>query len=250
MPRAGTRSGPLSRHCGVPGKNGWPVLGLLRSPAQGKPAHYRAAAHTLIVVSGLVPRWGAKRPSLQTLRCARQKRLAGFGAAPQPGAGQACSLQGSCTHFNCGERACPALGREAALSPDTAVCQAKRLAGFGAAPQPAQGKPAHYRAAAHTLIVVSGLAPRWTRSGPLSRHCGVPGKNGWPVLGLLRSPAQGKPAHYRAAAHTLIVVSGLAPRWRAKRPSLQTLRCARQKQLGGFGAAPQPGAGQACSPKP
>jgi len=143
LPRAGTRSGPLSRHYGVPGKNGWPVLGLLRSPAQGKPAHYRAAAHTLIVVSGLAPRWRAKLPSLQTLRCARQ--------------------------------------------------------------------------------------------------------NGWPVLGLLRSPAQGKPAHYRAAAHTLIVVSGLVPRWGAKRPSLQTLRCARQKRLGGFGAAPQPGAGQACS---
>jgi len=166
LPRAGTRSGPLSRHCGVPGKNGWPVLGLLRSPAQGKPAHYRAAAHTLIVVSWLAPRWDAKRPSLQTLRCARQNGW-------------------------------PVLGLLRS---------------------PAQGKPAHYRAAAHTLIVVSGLAPRWTRSCPLSRHCGVPGKNGWPVLGLLRRPAQGKPAHYRAAAHTLIVVSGLVPRWGAKRP--------------------------------
>ena len=47
----------------------------------------------LAVVSGLAPRWGAKRPRLQALWWVRQKRFPGCRAASQPSAAQACSLQ-------------------------------------------------------------------------------------------------------------------------------------------------------------
>ena len=41
MPRAGLRSGPKPRRLALPDKTTSPGMGLLRSPAQGKPAHYK-----------------------------------------------------------------------------------------------------------------------------------------------------------------------------------------------------------------
>jgi len=132
-------------------------------------------------VSGLAPRRGAKRPPADTA-VGQAKTVDRFEAASQPSAGQACSLQrvGACTVV-------------------------AKLA---------------------SVVVVSGLAPRWGAKRPPSRHCGGSGKNSRPVLGPLRSPAQVKPAHHNgsgactvvAKLASVVVVSGLAPRWGAKRP--------------------------------
>ena len=140
----------------------------------------------LTVLSGLAPRWGAKRPRLQALWWVRQKRFPGCRAASQPSAGQACSLHGERRTCCSGERACPALGREAALSPGAAVGQAE------------------------TVARLWGCFAAQRRASLLTT---------------------------RGAAHMLAVVSGLAPRWGAKRPRLQVLRCVRRKRLPGCGAA-------------
>jgi len=47
----------------------------------------------VVVVSGLAPRWAAKQPQERRTRCIRHSVGAGFGAASQPGAGQARSPQ-------------------------------------------------------------------------------------------------------------------------------------------------------------
>jgi hypothetical protein len=44
--------------------------------------------------------------------------------------------------------------------------------------------------------VVCGLAPRWARSGPKTKPLGMPDKTTVSGVGLLRSPAQGKPAQH------------------------------------------------------
>ncbi|QHG23357.1 hypothetical protein GDV60_10980 [Pseudomonas sp. DTU12.1] len=47
LPRAGLRSSPKTSHLGVSDKNGWALLGLLRSPARGKPArHNKPTRHS------------------------------------------------------------------------------------------------------------------------------------------------------------------------------------------------------------
>jgi len=50
-------------------------------------------------------------------------------------------------------------------------------------------------------IVVSGLAPRWGAKRAQPRRRVLSDKPDWHVLGPLRSPAQGKPAHYNSLNH-------------------------------------------------
>ncbi len=47
------------------------------------------------------------------------------------------------------------------------------------------------------LFVVSRLVLRWGAKRPQSSRRVSPGRTQWPVLGPLRSPAQGKPAHHK-----------------------------------------------------
>ncbi len=46
--------------------------------------------------------------------------------------------------YVCGERACPALGREAALKSDALFLTGKSVALLGPLRSPARGKPAHH----------------------------------------------------------------------------------------------------------
>ena len=48
-----------------------------------------------------------------------------------------------------------------------------------------------------SFFVVSRLALRWGAKRPQSSRRVSPGRTQWPVLGPLRSPAQGKPAHHK-----------------------------------------------------
>ncbi|OXS20150.1 hypothetical protein CGU37_20175 [Pseudomonas fluorescens] len=90
------------------------------------------------------PALGREAAPLQTLQWVRQKQSPGFRAASQPSAGQACSPQrvggmhrcGYACECGCGERACPALGREAAPNPGTSVYQINHIVWSGAASQP------------------------------------------------------------------------------------------------------------------
>jgi len=53
------------------------------------------------VVSGLAPRWAAKRPQSRSLCSIRQTAVPDFGAASQPSAGQARSPQKACSPRSC-----------------------------------------------------------------------------------------------------------------------------------------------------
>jgi hypothetical protein len=50
------------------------------------------------------------------------------------------------------------------------------------------------------LVVASRLALRWAAQQPQSNLLGLPDRSGELVLGLLRSPTQGKPAHHKKPA--------------------------------------------------
>ncbi|WP_112196288.1 hypothetical protein [Pseudomonas sp. LG1E9] len=53
-----------------------------------------------------------------------------------------------------------------------------------------------------SFFVVSGLAPRWAAKRPPEGRRDFSGKPQRLVLGLLRSPARGKPAHHRSPLTT------------------------------------------------
>ncbi|SEE67871.1 hypothetical protein SAMN04490200_5113 [Pseudomonas proteolytica] len=102
MPRAGWRSRPKTCWLGMSETTAVPGVGLLRSPARGKPARHHKRA-------------GRKKSTVQENCCAA--------AAPK---------LPTCRRPPSGERACPALGGEAAPKPAGSVCLKQlRCLGWG-----------------------------------------------------------------------------------------------------------------------
>ena len=74
------------------------------------------------------------------------------------------------------------------------------------------------------LAVVSGLAPRWAAKQPHPRRCGLADTPSCLGLGLLRSPARGKPAHHSEPAHhENLIFSGYVTE-NMQPPTLTTMR--------------------------
>ena len=114
--------------------------------------------------------------------------------------------------FFCGERACPALGGEAAPTPSPRSTRYTEGNGFGSAAQPSGGQaPLPQRSMQHpgtrcpplAFLVASGLAPRWAAKPPQHPHQVLPDTPRGLVLGLLRSPAGDKPPCHRGLCSSL-----------------------------------------------
>ena len=124
---------PRPRHCSASVRRGGQVLGLLRSPTRGKPARHKKAGSPLSTKS-----W------LSTTRVCSAESLGGQACGEQacPALGREAALTQAVRCFSqktwagfrwpgpCGEQACPALGREAALTPGTAVLQLEGVGRF------------------------------------------------------------------------------------------------------------------------
>ncbi len=146
-----------------------------------------------------------------------------------------CSESTSCVESAfCSERACPALGCAAAPKPGTAVFLRIAVALLGPLRSPARGKPAHHkRPIGHitpirvevlsvvkvlameevlyvlkVLSVVSGLAPRWAAQQPQNQALRFFCEIAVALLGPLRSPARGKPAHHERLIGHLTSICG------------------------------------------
>ncbi len=159
LPRAGWRSRPKTCWLGMSETTAVPGVGLLRSPARGKPARHHKRA-------------GRKKSTVQENCCAA--------AAPK---------LPTCRRPPCGERACPALGGEAAPKPAGSVCLKQlRCLGWGC------------------YAAQRGASPLATTSALAARN-----------LQSKKTAALQPPPNSRPAA-ALPVASGLAPRWVAKPP--------------------------------
>ena len=100
MSPVGWRSRPKACLLGVSGVAGVGLLGLLRSPARGKPArHDEPACHdgrsgrsrgagAVNVERGLVPRWGAKPPQSLLARCVWRNWVGLLGLLRSPARGK------------------------------------------------------------------------------------------------------------------------------------------------------------------
>ncbi len=200
-------------------------MGLLRSPAQGKPAHYKVQLSSYCKVANNPLVRGLLRNKLTT-SCHRRHNLCGEqacpapecealpngspcciryiggapnGAAAQPSAGQACSLQNTAQpystvannavvrgllrissqppahgrHNPCGEQACPATECEAL--PNGSPCCTRYIGGApnGAASQPSAGQACSlqntaqpHSTVANNAVVRGLLRNKLTTSGP------------------------------------------------------------------------------------
>ncbi|SEE67853.1 hypothetical protein SAMN04490200_5112 [Pseudomonas proteolytica] len=216
LPRAGWRSRPKTCWFGMSETTAVPGVGLLRSPARGKPARHHKRA-------------GRKKSTVQENCCA---------AAPQ---------LPTCRRPPCGERACPALGGEAAPKPAGLVClKQPQCLGWGCYAAQRGCKPArHYKRAGRKKSTVqenccaaapqtpdlpppslwrAGLPRVGWRSRPKTCWLGMSETTAVPGVGLLRSPARGKPArhskpagHYKRARHSDRLTPLTALRQRAGR---------------------------------
>ena len=86
------------------------------------------------------PALGGEAAPIASPSSASYTEVAGFGAALQPSGGQAPSPQGGEQLAFCGERACPALGGEAAPIASPRSASYTEVAVFGAALQPSGGQ--------------------------------------------------------------------------------------------------------------
>ncbi len=159
LSRAGWRSRPKTCWLGMSETTAVSGVGLLRSPARGKPArHYKRARR--------------KKSAVQENCCA-----AALPKLP------------TCRRPPSGERACPALGGEAAPKPAGSVCLKQlRCLGWGC------------------YAAQRGASPLATTSALAARN-----------LQSKKTAALQPPPNSRPAA-ALPVASGLAPRWVAKPP--------------------------------
>ena len=115
MPRAGLRSSPWYKHRVLSDRTHCLALGPLRSPARGKPAHHRSVLQPANRCSASSSNLTTLKQAQWDLLCDEQKLFSGEQKL-------FCSELG---HF-CGERACPALGCEAAPGTNTASFQTER----------------------------------------------------------------------------------------------------------------------------
>ncbi|MGY3322043.1 hypothetical protein ACVWXD_000899 [Pseudomonas sp. TE3911] len=152
------------------------------------------------------PALGREAAPIQSPRFSRQNPMAGFRAASQPSAGQACSPQKSCVrHSGIGS---PQTARSPQqTNPPVRLEESRLFCGDCTF----CGEPAvcgvwcvvtllfvvRQQCVVGSFFVVSRLALRWGAKRPQSSRRVSPGRTQWPVLGPLRSPAQGKPAHHR-----------------------------------------------------
>ncbi|GEM_PF-5742698 len=156
MPRAGARSVPKPRHLGLPDKS--------HCLERGRFAAQRRTSLLTTTDRGHVPSW----LSLRVCGCSERACPAPGRSGPKPrrlglpdkshclergrfAAQRRTSLltttdRGhvpswlSLRECGCGERACPALGREAAPNPGTSVYQINHIVWSGAASQPSAGQ--------------------------------------------------------------------------------------------------------------
>ena len=206
------------------------ILGPLRAPARGKPAHHNkgtyhnkpirpdaklpvpskpTVASKVPVVSGLAPRWAAQQPQCKRRVLSYETRCEVLGPLRAP-------ARGKPAHHNKGTY------NNKPIRPDAKL--------------PGPSKPT----VAAKLPVVSGLAPRWAAQQPQCKRRVLSYETRCEILGPLRAPARGKPAHHNKRTHNnkpirpdakppvpseptvaakLPVVSGLAPRWAAQQPN-------------------------------
>ncbi len=122
---------PQSSRRVYPGRTQWPVLGPLRSPAQGKPAHHKGCVrHSGI---GSPQRVCSSQQTTPLVRVEESRRFCGGCAF--------CGEPAVCGGFAfCSEQACPALGREAAPIQSPRFSRQNPMAGFRAASQPSAGQ--------------------------------------------------------------------------------------------------------------
>ncbi len=137
--------------------------------------------------------------------------------------------------FFCGERACPALGGEAAPTPSPSSTRYTELAGFGSAAQPSGGQaPLPQRAMQHPgtrcqhrlFLWRAGLPRAGWRSRPNTLTTFYQIHRGewfWVCCAAQRGTSPLATEGYAAACNLLpttgfFVASGLAPRWAAKPP--------------------------------
>ena len=167
---------------------------------------------SLFVVSRLVLRWGAKRPQSSRRGFSRQNPMAGFRAASQPSAGQACSPQRLCSSSGIGspQRVCS----PQQTTPPVMVEESRRFCGDCAF----WGEPA--------VCGDCAFCGEPAVCGEFS-FCGEKALYG----GFVFCSEQACPALGREAA------------------PIQSPRFSRQNPMAGFRAASQPSAGQACSPQ-
>ena len=117
MPRAGLRSSPCYKHRVLSDRTHCLALGPLRSPARGKPAHHRSVLQPANPYSASCSDLTPLRQAQWDLLCDEQKLFCG----------ELGLFFGELGLF-CGERACPALGCEAAPGTNTASFQTERIA--------------------------------------------------------------------------------------------------------------------------
>ncbi len=116
MPRAGLRSSPWYKHRTLSDRTHCLAVGPLRSPARGKPAHHRSVLQAANRCSASCSDLTPLKQAQWDLLCDEQELFCGE-------QGLFCSELG---HFF-GERACPALGCEAAPGTNTAPFQTERI---------------------------------------------------------------------------------------------------------------------------
>ncbi|SEE37415.1 hypothetical protein SAMN04490200_4426 [Pseudomonas proteolytica] len=189
------------------------------------------------------PALGGKAAPTPSPSSTRYTEGNGFGSAAQPSGGQAPLPQRAmqqpgtrCQHWLfCGERACPALGGEAAPTPSPSSTRYTEGNGFGSAAQPSGGQaPLPQRAmqqpgtrCQHWLFCGERACPALggkaapTPSPSSTRYTELAG------FGSATQPSGGQaPLPQRALQQpatccptlAFLVASGLAPRWAAKPP--------------------------------
>jgi len=217
LPRAGARSGPKPRHLGLPDKS--------HCLERGRFAAQRRTSLLTTTDRGHVPSW--------------------------------LSLCG------CGERACPALGREAAPCRHCGGSGKNSRLVLGPLRSPAQDKPAHYNGSGDAPLWLSlrvcgcgeRACPALGREASPCRHCGGSGKNSRQFWGRFAAQRRTSLLTTTGRGHVLswlsLRVCGCgeracpAPgRKAAPKPGASVYQI---NHIVWSGAASQPSAGQACS---
>jgi CRISPR/Cas system endoribonuclease Cas6 (RAMP superfamily) len=242
------------------------LLGLLRSPTQGKPAHHGGKAarwsapvtvgepdtvglpitasapdtvtylsqrpvgdavaikfvmlsrlvvvNRFVVVSGLALRWAAQQPPNLTGVFPRQTAAVLLGLLRSPTQGKPAHHGGKAARWStpvtAGEPDTGGLPITAS-APDTVTYLLQRAVGGG----DKHGVMAIKFVMLSRLVVVSRLALRWAAQQPPHLTGVFPRQTAAALLGLLRSPTQGKPAHHggEAARVGAPVTGGGSARW-------------------------------------
>jgi hypothetical protein len=177
---------------GLSGKPQCLVLGPLRSPTQGKPARHKKPAHHERLVPHTKP--------------IQYKKLVPHGESPHHGLLALLWQSGCCVVVS--RLATRSLLTTRGLFPTRSLFNTRSL--FLHVEPPHHGLLALLWPSGW-CVVVSRLVLRWAAQQPHWQPQGLSGKPQCLVLGPLRGPTQGKPAHHKKPAHHTRLVHHMKP---------------------------------------